>query len=208
MGVAIATTVKRDVGVVNDATRYNDDASAVRRVLAGDPDAFDGIVKRWQGPLVNLAYRFCRDRGVAEEMAQEAFLKIFRGLSGWRQDGRFSTWMFPVALNHYRSSMRRRIPQAIELDEIDYRLGAGDHNLEQDRDLRDDAVRRAVATLPAKYRDVIILYYFHEMDLAETARTSRLREGTVKARLFRGRKLLREKLGALMRPPVPATEEA
>ena len=208
MGVVIATKIRRDRRVANSAERYDDDASAVRRVLAGDTDAFEGIVRRWQGPLVNLAYRFCRDRAVAEEMTQEAFLKIFRGLSSWRQDGRFSTWMFSVALNHCRSTMRQRKAQTVELDEINYRLAAGDHGLEQDRDLRDDAVRRAVATLPPKYRDVIVLYYFHEMDLAETAQTSRLREGTVKARLFRGRKLLQQKLASLIAAPTPTPEEA
>mgnify|MGYP001481026783 CR=1 FL=1 len=77
-----------------------------------------------------------------------------------------------------------------------------------DGELRDDAVRRAVATLPPRYRDVIILYYFHEMDLAETARTSGLREGTVKARLFRGRKLLQDKLAGLMSRTSLATDEA
>ena len=193
--------------MASSAERYDDDTSAVRRVLAGDADAFAGIVNRWQGPLINMAYRFCRDHGIAEEWAQEAFLKIFGGLSKWRQEGRFSTWMFSVALNHYRSATRRRQPPVTVLAELDF-LAAGDRNVELDGELRDDAVRRAVATLPPRYRDVIILYYFHEMDLAETARTSGLREGTVKARLFRGRKLLQDKLAGLMSRPSLATDEA
>ena len=73
-------------------------ASPPDRVLGGDIDAFDTIVERWQGPLVNLAYRYCRNRGEAEEMAQEAFMKIFKGLGKWRQDSRFSTWLYAVAI--------------------------------------------------------------------------------------------------------------
>lgn len=62
------------------------DRADVRRVLAGDVDAFEGIVQRWQRPLVNLAYRFCRHEGRAEEMAQEAFLRAFRFLHQWREE--------------------------------------------------------------------------------------------------------------------------
>jgi RNA polymerase sigma-70 factor (ECF subfamily) len=65
------------------------DRADVDRVLAGDASAFEGIVRRWQGPLVNLAYRFCGDRGRAEDMAQEAFLRAFRGLAGWRREALF-----------------------------------------------------------------------------------------------------------------------
>lgn len=65
------------------------DRLQVERVLAGDAEAFEPIVRRWQGPLVNLAYRFCRDQGRAEEFAQEAFLKAYRSLSMWRHESTF-----------------------------------------------------------------------------------------------------------------------
>ena len=85
-----------------------DDQADVEKVLAGEIAAFEGIVRRWQGPLVNLAYRFCRDRARAEEMAQEAFLRAYRGLNRWRKEAAFSTWLFAVATNLYRSELRRR----------------------------------------------------------------------------------------------------
>ena len=62
------------------------DLADVERVLAGEVQAFEGIVRRWQGPLVNMAWRYCRDRGRAEELAQEAFIRAWRGLAGWRRD--------------------------------------------------------------------------------------------------------------------------
>src|SRR5690349_14971203 len=98
-----------------------EDEAAVDRVLAGDPSAFEGIVRRWQGPLVNLAYRFCRDRGRAEDMAQEAFLRAYRGLARWRREGKFSTWLFALATNLYRSEIRRIPPAAMSLDRLEPR---------------------------------------------------------------------------------------
>src|SRR5256885_6176399 len=95
-----------------------EDEAAVERVLAGDSSAFESIVLRWQGPLVNLAYRFCRDRSRAEDMAQEAFLRAYRGLKGWRKDAAFSTWLFAVASNFYRSELRRLPMRTVSLDSI------------------------------------------------------------------------------------------
>jgi RNA polymerase sigma-70 factor (ECF subfamily) len=184
----------------------SDDQSAVEKVLAGDVSAFEGIVQRWQGPLINLAYRFCHDRGRAEEMAQEAFLRAYRALAQWRKDAVFSTWLFALATNLYRSELRRIPTRIVPLQDVaepaDSR--ASDGGLE-DRD-RDLAVRRAVLALPAKYREALTLFYFHEMDVPAAARSLGLPEGTVKARLFRGRELLRGKLP--QRLAVPRLKEA
>jgi len=184
----------------------NDDRADVEKVLAGEAAAFEGIVCRWQGPLVNLAYRFCRDRGRAEEMAQEAFLRAYRGLGQWRQESAFSTWLFALATNLFRSELRRIPVRTVSLDDVpeprDSR--ASDGGLE-DAD-RDRAVRRAVFALPPKYREALILFYFHNMDVPATASSLGLPEGTVKARLFRGREILRDKLPQLL--AVPRLKEA
>jgi len=188
----------------------NDDRTDVERVLAGDISAFEGIVRRWQGPLINLAYRFCRDRGRAEELAQEAFLRAYRALAQWRKDAVFSTWLFALATNLYRSELRRiparRLSLMVSLEDIPEPSGAraSDGGLE-DRD-RDSAVRHAVLALPAKYREALILFYFHDMDVTTAARSLGLPEGTVKARMFRGREILRSKLPQLL--AVPRLKEA
>jgi RNA polymerase sigma-70 factor (ECF subfamily) len=186
----------------------SDDQIDVERVLAGDISAFEGIVRRWQGPLINLAYRFCRDRGRAEELAQEAFLRAYRGLAQWRKDAIFSTWLFALATNLYRSELRRIPARTVPLEDIaepaDARaFDGGLEDRDHDRDL---AVRRAVGALPAKYREALILFYFHDMDVTTAARSLGLPEGTVKARLFRGRDILRGKLPQLL--AVPRLKEA
>lgn len=172
----------------------SEDKADVERVLAGDVEAFQGIVLRWQRPLVNLAYRYCRDRGRAEEMAQEAFLRAFRKLSYWRRDAVFSSWLFALAANLYCSQLRRIPMKTVPLDEI---LEPKDTRPSQpglEEEQRDRAVRHAVATLPSKYRDAVILFYFQEMDLDAAARSLGLSQGTMKSRLFRAREILRNKL--------------
>jgi len=188
------------------STSASDDQTDVERVLAGDISAFEGIVHRWQGPLINLAYRFCHDRGRAEEMAQEAFLRAYRALSQWRKDAVFSTWLFALATNLYRSELRRIPARTVQLEDVSEPSDprASDGGLEDhDRDL---AVRRAVLALPAKYRETLVLFYFHEMDVNTAARSLGLPEGTVKARLSRGREILRGKLP--QRLAVPRLKEA
>ena len=178
-----------------------EDLADVERVLAGDVASFEGIVRRWQGPLVNMAYRFCNDRGRAEEMAQEAFLRAYRSLGGWRRDAAFSTWLFAVAANLYRSELKRIPMQNVALDDVPELMDKRSHSRDFEERERDGAVRRAVLALPAKYRDAMVLYYFHEMDVPAASKSLGLPEGTVKARLFRGREILRGKLPQLLETP-------
>lgn len=96
--------------------RADEDRADAARVIAGDTQAFEGIVRRWQSPLINLAYRFCRDRGRSEEMAQEVFLRAFRNLASWRQELTFSTWLFALATNLYCSELRRIPPISLPFD--------------------------------------------------------------------------------------------
>lgn len=179
--------------LANPSPADSGDEALVARVVAGDTAAFEGLVRRWQSPLVNLAWRFCRDRGRAEEMAQEAFLRAFRKLAQFRGDSAFSTWLFALATNLFRTEVRRVPAIPLSLDEIaepaDPRMA--DSAFEELN--RDETVRRAVLALPSKYRDAVLLFYFHEQDVSAAARTLGIPEGTVKARLFRGREILRTK---------------
>jgi RNA polymerase sigma-70 factor (ECF subfamily) len=127
-------------------------------------------------------------------------------LGQWRKDAVFSTWLFALATNLYRSDLRRIPARTVSLEDIPEPADAraSDGGLEDhDRDL---AVRRAVGALPPKYREALILFYFHDMDVTTAARSLGLPEGTVKARLFRGREILRSKLPQLL--AVPRLKEA
>jgi RNA polymerase sigma-70 factor (ECF subfamily) len=127
-------------------------------------------------------------------MAQEAFLRAYRSLGRWRREAVFSTWLFALATNLYCSELRRIPVRMVSLDDI---VEARDHRTIDgglENEDRDRAVRHAVFALPPKYRETMILFYFHDMDVASTARSLALPEGTVKARLSRGREMLRNKL--------------
>jgi RNA polymerase sigma-70 factor (ECF subfamily) len=179
------------------AKKAEDDLADVERVLAGDVRAFEGIVRRWQSPLVNMAWRYCRDRSRAEELAQEAFIRAWRGLSSWRREGNFSTWLFALAANVFRSELKRFPTLNVALDEnAEPSAPAAQHKVLASQ-LSSETVRRAVLSLPARYREPVVLYYFHEMDVAAAAQTMGLPEGTLKARLSRGRALLRRRFPQL-----------
>jgi RNA polymerase sigma-70 factor, ECF subfamily len=169
------------------------DAVAVKRVLAGDLAAFEGIVQRWQGRLVTLAWRFCRDRTMAEDLAQEAFVKAFRSLATFRAESAFSTWLTAIALNTCRSALRGREPMPVLLDARAVSSEPDGHAVLQERH-RAETLRHAVLKLPPRYRDALVLYYFEERDLTESARVLGVPTGTLKARLHRARELLKRRL--------------
>jgi RNA polymerase sigma-70 factor, ECF subfamily len=193
---------------MHTAISAEEDLADVNRVLAGEVQSFEGIVRRWQGPLVNMAWRYCRDRGRAEEMAQEAFLRAWRGLAGWRRESSFSTWLFALAANVFRSELQRFPAVNVPLEDAAEPSGPAMQHEGLARKQRDDTVRRAVLALPKRYREPVILYYFHEMDVAAAARTMKLPEGTVKARLARGREVLRKRFPHLSDEGTPLMARA
>src|SRR5262249_5333221 len=123
--------------------------------------------------------------------------KAFRSLASFRGESAFSTWLMSIAVNTYRSRVRAEGPPLLSLDPT--RLFAAElspmHGVEERQ--RAEAVRRAVLTLPERYRDAILVYYFEEKDVAEAARVLGVAEGTLKARLHRGRELLRRRCANL-----------
>jgi RNA polymerase sigma-70 factor (ECF subfamily) len=170
--------------------RAEQDLADVARVLAGDARAFEGIVRRWQGPLVNMAWRYCRDRGRAEELAQEAFVRAWRGLAQWRRESSFSTWLFALAANVFRSELKRVPESNLPIEDIAEPAGPASQLNDSIEREHHEVVRKAVLALPLRYREPVILFYFQEMDVAAAARTMGMPEGTVKARLARARALL------------------
>lgn len=169
---------------------HDDDAPDVALALEGDSEAFGRIVRRRETRLVSLAYRLAGDRTLAEDLAQMAFVQAYRSLAKWRGEGPFAAWLTRLALNVIRGELRRTRLDAIALADAPEPGTAP----EEPEGERDPALRRALAALPAIYREALVLYYFEDADVARAARTLGVSEGTVKARLSRGRALLREAL--------------
>ena len=178
-----------------------EDRADVAKVIEGDVSAFEGIVRRWQTRLIDLAFRFSYDRSLAEEMAQDAFVRAFRALGKWRAESTFSTWLHAVALNTYRSACRRLPTVALSLGTDALSVALPDVAIGVETTSRERAVRRAVQTLPWIYREAVVLYYFHDQAVEAAAATIGVPAGTVKARLSRARTILREKLPVLLGEP-------
>src|ERR1035441_9290260 len=175
------TTSRMNAATSAENNRANADLADVARVLDGDVQAFEGIVRRWQGPLINTAGRYRRHRSRAEEMAQDAFLRAWRGLAHWRRESSFSTWLFALAANVYRSELKRFPTQTLPLDAAPEPSGPASQHSELAVKLSNEAVRRAVLALPLRYREPVVLFYFHEMDVAAAAATMGLPEGDRKS---------------------------
>ena len=148
------------------------DRRDVARVLAGDPVAFEGIVRRWQGPLVLAGPPVLPAPGASRGAGQEAFVRAFRSLARWRGDAMFSTWLFAIAVNVCRTDLRRYRPVEVQLEDVQLRAkdAVGEESAARERD---EVVRRMVATLPARYREVVVLYYFCETDVTRAAGRAR-----------------------------------
>jgi RNA polymerase sigma-70 factor, ECF subfamily len=131
-------------------------------------------------------------------MAHEAFLRAWRALGQWRKEALFSTWLFALATNLYRSELRRIPANMVALEDVAEPRAPATRDAERDRDR---AVQRAVLRLPPKYRDALIIFYFHSKDVSAAARILGVPEGTLKARLSRGRDILRSKLQRLFAKP-------
>jgi RNA polymerase sigma-70 factor (ECF subfamily) len=144
-----------------------------------------------------MAWRYCRDRGRAEEMAQEAFVRAWRGLAQWRGEGSFSTWLLALAANVFRSELKRFPTITLPLEEAPEPAEPAAQHSALAAQMSQDVVRRAVLALPLRYREPVVLFYFHEMDLTAAAHTMGLPEGTMKARLSRARALLRRRFPRL-----------
>jgi len=170
----------------------------VTRSAAGDQDAFRQLVLRHHRRLVNIAYRALGDASLAEDVAQEVFIKVYRHLPSYRHEKPFLHWLHRVAANTITDAARRRRP-AVALDSLEH-LPAGRGGDPQDVAARHEvqrAVRHAIATLPPHYRDTLALQVFHDLSYEEIAATLEIPIGTVMSRLNAAKRLLRDRLQAL-----------
>jgi len=170
------------------------DARLVETVRAGDRDAYRVLVERYQRKLCRLAWRFVHDRQLAEDMAQEAFLRAYRRLADFDASRRFGPWLMRIAMNLCLDRVRynRRRAQEIPADRAAAVADEADGVVESlSRSELQRQVRDAVDRLPLKYRTVLILRDLEGLSCSEVAAIVRRREGTVRWRLSRAREMFR-----------------
>lgn len=188
------------------------DAELVAEARRGAQEAFREIVVRFERPVYSLIVRMVQDPGMAEDLAQEVFIKAFRRLETYDPTRKFSSWLFKIAHNTTIDHLRRHAPETISLE------GGGKDREEESRGglaavLSDEStedpsaaaerkdmarsLERAIALLRPDYREVVVLFYLEGASYLEICEVTGLPLGTVKTNLHRARKELAEGMAAL-----------
>ena len=173
----------------------------VNRVISGDTEAFEALVLEHQNKVYSLALRMVGNEEDARDMAQEAFIRAYGSLAGFRGDSKFSVWLYRltsnICIDFLRSRGKKRTvsmtwagdegEDAVEL-EIPDETWSPESQLE--RSLTRESVRRGLESLSPQYREILLLREINGLSYAEIAGALSLEEGTVKSRIFRARKKL------------------
>ncbi len=182
-----------------------EDGAIVARVLSGEEDLFEVLVRRYQARVVSHVSRMVGVREDAIDLSQEIFLKVFQALNRFNPSYKFSTWLFRIAGNAAIDHLRKRRLRTVPLETPDPEGGPGPYPGEQRSTgldpygslrnaERGEAIMRAIGDLPPDFRELIALRHFAGLSYEEIASVKDMPLGTVKNKLFRARAVLKERL--------------
>lgn len=199
-------------------TWVRDEAELVAELQAGSDSAFDYLVTYYHSSVYNLVYGVLSDAADAADVTQDVFLRVFRGIRGFRRSSSLKTWLYRVsvrqALNHRRWCWRHH-RQQVSIDADAQEHGAI-HELEDGDATPFDQcashemqikVREALAQVPAVFRSAVILRDLEGLSYEEVAEVLEVSVGTVKSRILRGRRMLKELLDPLLHAPAVHSHE-
>jgi RNA polymerase sigma-70 factor (ECF subfamily) len=183
-----------------------DDAAIMLELKAGNMAGFDFLIQKYRKPIINFMYRMTRNQAIAEELAQEVFLRVYRSRETYRAEARFSTWLYRIAtnlgVNQARDTRHERSASTVYLDEADSETGTTPDVADSTPDiesklLRDErmaAIREHVMALPERQRMAVLMHKYEGMDYSHIGEVLKLSESATKSLLFRAYQTLREKL--------------
>ena len=202
-GTSVPPASRAGTGAADFEAAALSDTELMLRLKAGDDSAFDHLVEKFRRPLVGFMYRMARNQSVAEELAQEVFLRVYRSRQSYAAEAKFSTWLYRIAtnlaLNHVRDTRNERLLATVSLDEPDEESGRtldvadGRHTIEENlvRHERMQAIRQCVEQLPERQRLAVVMHKYQEMDYREIASVLKMSESATKSLLFRAYEALR-----------------
>ncbi|MFZ5517162.1 MAG: sigma-70 family RNA polymerase sigma factor [Candidatus Zhuqueibacterota bacterium] len=186
------------------------DIELINRALKGDQQAYKQILLRYRNPLYNLLYRMVHNKMETEDLVQEAFIKAFASLASFNDEYAFSTWLYKIAINNCIDHFRKRKLKTFSLDKpISSKDGEihrefPDAGNRPDKTLltkeKDKLIEDAIQSLPEKYRISIILRHNEDKSYEEISQILNIPLGTVKARIFRAREMLKRQLKNVIYP--------
>ena len=183
-----------------------DDAAIMLELRAGNMAGFDYLIQKYRKPIIHFMYRMVHNQAVAEELAQEVFLRVYRSRETYRAEARFSTWLYRIAtnlgVNHARDTRHERAASTVYLDETDSETGTTPDVADATpgaeagllRRERLNAIRQHVLALPERQRMAVLMHKYEGMDYKQIGDVLRLSESATKSLLFRAYQTLREKL--------------
>jgi RNA polymerase sigma-70 factor (ECF subfamily) len=184
----------------------NSDAAVMLRVAAGDEAGFNYLVQKYHRAMIHFLFRMVRNQAVAEELAQEVFLRVYRSRESYRAEAKFTTWLYRIAtnlaVNNARDTRHERAAQTLYLDAPDEETGTtpdvadDEPSVEQHlmRDERMAAIRKHVMALPERQRMAVVMHKYQGMDYRQIGDVLKLSESATKSLLFRAYQTLRDKL--------------
>ena len=177
-----------------------EELAVIRRVQKGDVNAFEALVRAYEKNVYNLALRMMGNAQDAEDMAQEAFLKAYNSLPGFRGDSKFSVWLYRIVSNVCLDQLRKKSKRPTvslsmededgEETQLDLPDTAQSPEELLEKKLTREAVRRGLAQLPEDARQILLLREIQGLSYEEIGEALGLEPGTVKSRIFRARKRL------------------
>ena len=189
------------------------DVQLMLDVKAGDERSFEVLLRKYRTPVINFLYRMVRDSAIAEDLAQEVFLRVYRARREYAPSAKFTTWMFRIAtnlaLNALRDNRHRLLEismdQPVETNESEQpALEVADSTPTAEQQLvartRTELIRNAINVLPEKQRAAVLLHKYQELDYGEIAKILGCSESALKSLLFRAYETLRVQLQPLVRP--------
>jgi RNA polymerase sigma-70 factor, ECF subfamily len=179
------------------------DAELMLRVRSGDQSSFALLLEKHRNPVVHFLYRMVQNQAVAEELAQEVFLRVYRSRESYEPTAKFTTWLYRItthlALNYVRDKRHDKLHDSIDEQNDDgapRQLADRLPNVEEGM-VRDSAlaeIRAAIEALPEKQRSAVLMHKYQEMDYAQIAGALGCSESAVKSLLFRAYETLRNRL--------------
>ena len=170
----------------------------ISRIISGEVAAFASLVRQYEGLVFHMVNRLIDDKTDAEDVCQDVFLHVFKGLPGFNFQSKLSTWIARIAYNTSVNHLRKyKKGRHIAVDNIDnnYFIDDSPRDAAVKKDTT-DYIHRLLKQLPEQYKTVLTLYHLNEFSYLEIEEITGMPEGTVKSYLFRARKLLKEKLEA------------
>lgn len=177
----------------------------VKQMKNGNYKNYDKIVNSYKNRVFGMAYKFTGDYDESQDLAQEVFLKIYRQIKNFREESKLSTWIYRISVNTCLDWKKKKE----KIKSINFSSMVNEENKDQTIDLKDESmspdqlilqdesqklIHKLIYELSDKYKTVLVMYHFNEMSYQEISKALDIPERTVETRLYRARRMLKEKI--------------